>query len=91
VSNYGINLTNSTDNRASRPEEGPVRVALKMAVNGMLSVLNVSPVMGDARERRIADLRYSSKKVSCNRIEACDALEIIQKTWKIRVLFVRTI
>ena len=30
-------------------------VALKMAVDGTLIVLNVSPVMGGARERRVAD------------------------------------
>ena len=33
-------------------------VALKMAVNGILIVLKVSPVMGEARERSIADLGY---------------------------------
>jgi hypothetical protein len=33
-------------------------VALKMAVNGILIVLKVSPVRGEARGRSIADLGY---------------------------------
>ena len=53
-------------------------VALKMAVDGTLIVLNVSPVMGGARGRRVADLGYSSGKVSCKMMEACDALDIIR-------------
>jgi hypothetical protein len=39
-------------------------VALKMAVDGTLIVLNVPPVMGGAGGRRVADLGYSSGKVS---------------------------
>jgi group II intron reverse transcriptase/maturase len=53
-------------------------VALKMAVDGTLILLNVSPVMGDAWGRRVANLGYSSRKVSWNMIEACDALNIIR-------------
>ena len=34
--------------------------------------------MGGARERRVADLGYSSRKVSCNMIRACDALDILR-------------
>jgi len=45
---------------------GPEMVALKMAVVGTLIVLKVPPVMGGARERRVANLGYSSGKVSCN-------------------------
>jgi group II intron reverse transcriptase/maturase len=52
--------------------------ALKMAVDGALIVLNVPPVMGGARERRVADLGYSRRKVSCNMIRACDALDILR-------------
>ena len=52
--------------------------ALKMAVDGTLILLNVSPVMGDAWGRRVANLGYSSRKVSWNMIEACDALNIIR-------------
>jgi hypothetical protein len=39
-------------------------MALKMAADGMLIVLKVSSVMGEARGRGIAHLRYSSNKVS---------------------------
>ena len=53
-------------------------IALKMAVVGTLIVLKVPPVMGGARERRVANLGYSSGKVSCNMIQACDALDIIR-------------
>jgi len=60
VLNYGINLTNSTHNRAGVSVGGPEMVALKMAVDGTLIVLNVPPVMGGARGRRVADLGYSS-------------------------------
>jgi hypothetical protein len=35
-------------------------VALKMAVDGTLIVLDVSPVMGEAWGRRVADLGYAS-------------------------------
>jgi hypothetical protein len=52
-------------------------VALKMAVDGTLIVLDVPPVMGGAWERRVADLGYSSGKVSCKMIQACDALDIM--------------
>ena len=50
-----------------------------MAVDGTLIVLDVPPVMGGAWERRVADLGYSSGKVSCKMIQACDALDIIRK------------
>jgi len=39
-------------------EGGPEMVALKMAVNGILVVLKVSPVRGEAWERSKADLGY---------------------------------
>jgi hypothetical protein len=39
-------------------------VALKMAVDGTLIVLNVPSVMDGARERSVADLGYSNGKVS---------------------------
>jgi hypothetical protein len=39
-------------------------VALKMAVDGTLIVLYVSPVMGEAWGRRVADLGYISDGVS---------------------------
>jgi hypothetical protein len=39
-------------------------VALKMAVDGTLIVLKVPSVMGGARERSVANLGYSSRKVS---------------------------
>jgi hypothetical protein len=39
-------------------------VALKMAADGTLIVPNVFAVMARARERRVADLRYSNGKVS---------------------------
>ena len=52
--------------------------ALKMVVDGTLILLNVSPVMGESWGRRVADLGYSSRKVSWNMIEACDALNIIR-------------
>jgi hypothetical protein len=39
-------------------------VALKMAVDGTLIILKVLPVMGRARERRVADLEHSNDKVS---------------------------
>ena len=55
-------------------------VALKMAVNGILILLKVSPVTGEARERSIADLGYSNGKVSRKVMEACDVLNIIRKT-----------
>lgn len=42
----------------------PEMVALKMAADGMLIVPNVSPVIGEARGRGIAHLRYSNNKVS---------------------------
>lgn len=45
-------------------------VALKMAVDGTLIVLKVSPVRGDARERSVADLGYSNGKVSRKVMEA---------------------
>jgi hypothetical protein len=41
--NYGINLTNPTRTRECVPEGGPEMVALKMAVDGTLIVLNVPP------------------------------------------------
>ena len=53
-------------------------VALKMVVDGTLIVLNVSPVMGGARERSVADLGYSNRKVSRKVIQACDVLNIIR-------------
>jgi len=58
--NYGINLINPIYNRVNISEGEPEMAALKMAVNGILIVLNVSPVMGEAWERRITDLGYSS-------------------------------
>jgi hypothetical protein len=45
-------------------EGAPEMVALKMAVDGTLIVLDVPPVMGGAWERRVADLGYPSGKVS---------------------------
>ena len=48
----------------SESEGGPEMVALKMAVDGTLIVLNVPPVVGGARGRGVADLGYSSGKVS---------------------------
>jgi group II intron reverse transcriptase/maturase len=56
----------------------PEMVALKMAVDGTLILLNVPSVMVGAWGRRVANLRYSSRKVSWNMIEACDALNIIR-------------
>jgi nicotine oxidoreductase len=53
-------------------------VALKMAVDGTLIVLNVPSVMDGAWGRRVADLGYSSRKVSWKMIQACDALDIIR-------------
>ena len=57
--NYGINLTNSAHYRGCGPVGAPEMVALQMAVDGTLIVPHVSPVMGGARERRVADLGYS--------------------------------
>lgn len=68
-------------------------VALKMAVDGTLIVPKVPPVMGGARGRSAAGLGYTSRKVSCKMIEACDALDILQKknrnnpTWINRDLY----
>ena len=42
--------------------------ALKMAVDGTLTVLKVPSVMGGTRERRVANLGYASGKVSCKMI-----------------------
>jgi hypothetical protein len=42
----------------------PEMAALKMVVDGTLILLNVSPVMGEAWGRRVANLGYSSRKVS---------------------------
>ena len=53
-------------------------VALKMAVDGTLIVLNVPSVMDGARERSVANLGYSSGKVSPKVMEACDVLSIIR-------------
>ena len=50
-----------------------------MAVDGTLIVPDVSLVIGGAGGRRVADLGYSSGKVSCKMIQACDALDIIQE------------
>lgn len=58
--NYGINLTNPTHRRDCAPVGAPAMVALKMAVDGTLIVLDVSPAMGEARGRRVADLGYAS-------------------------------
>jgi hypothetical protein len=49
-----------------------------MAADGTLIVPNVSPVMGEARGRRVADLGYSRGKVSCKMIQACDVLDILR-------------
>lgn len=59
-------------------EEEPEMAALKMAVDGTLIVLKVPPVKGGARERRVADLGYSSGKVSRKVMQACDVLNIIR-------------
>ena len=61
-------------------------VALKMAVDGTLIVLKVPPVMGGARERRVADFGYSSGKVSRKVMQACDVLDIIRTNRNIRSL-----
>jgi len=53
-------------------------VALKMAVDGTLIVLKVPSVMDGARERSVADLGYSNRKVSRKVTEACDVLNIIR-------------
>jgi len=42
----------------------PEMVALKMAADGVPILLKVSPVMGEARGRGTAHLRYSNNKVS---------------------------
>lgn len=42
----------------------PEMAALKMAADGMPIIPNVSPVMGEARGRGLAPLRYSNNKVS---------------------------
>jgi hypothetical protein len=54
--NCGINLTNSSPIRERGTKGGPEMVALKMAVDGTLIVLDVSPVIGEAWERRVAGL-----------------------------------
>lgn len=51
-------------NRERVLERGPEMVALKTEVDGMPIVLNVSPVIGEARGRGIAPRRYSINKVS---------------------------
>ena len=53
-------------------------VALKMAVDGTLIILKVPSVMDGARERSVADLGYSNRKVSRKVMEACDVLNIIR-------------
>jgi hypothetical protein len=53
-------------------------MALKMAVDGTLIVLKVLSVIGRARGRGVANLGYSTDKVSWNMTHACDALNIIR-------------
>jgi hypothetical protein len=54
--NYGIDLTNPAHYRIHGPVGAPERVALQMAVDGTLIVLDVPPVTGGAWGRRVADL-----------------------------------
>jgi hypothetical protein len=56
--NYGINPTNSAHYRGCGPVGAPEMVALQMAVDGTLIVLDVPPVTGGAWGRRVADLGY---------------------------------
>jgi hypothetical protein len=54
------------------------RVVLKRAVDGTLIVPDVLLVMSKAGGRRVANFRYSNRKVSWDMIEACDALNILR-------------
>ncbi len=63
-SNYGINLTNPAHYRVYGPVGASERMALQMAVDGTLIVLDVPPVTGGAWGRRVADLGYGSGRVS---------------------------
>ena len=62
--NCGISPTNPAHNREDVLAGAPAMVALKMAADGTLIVPHVFAVMARARERRVADLRYSNGKVS---------------------------
>ena len=53
-------------------------VALKMAVDGTLILLDVPPVIGGAWGRRVTDLRYPSQRVSCNMTQAWAALDTLR-------------
>ena len=50
-----------------------------MAVDGALIVLDVSPVMGEARGRSAADLGEPNIRVSCKMTAAGDALAILHE------------
>jgi hypothetical protein len=77
-SNYGINPTNPAHDRVDGPVGAPAMVALQMAVDGTLIVPNVSPVIGGAWERRVANLGYSGRTVSRNGTEAGEARDILR-------------
>ncbi len=53
--NYGIDRANPAFYRDWMSAGGPAMVALKMVVDGVLVLLEVSPVMGEARGRSAAD------------------------------------
>jgi hypothetical protein len=62
--NCGIDRANPVSYRDWMPGRGPEMAALKMVVDGALVVLQVSPVMGEARGRSAADLGEPNIKVS---------------------------
>ena len=71
--NYGINPTNPTCDRDGGPVGVSETMALQMAVDGTLIVLDVPPVTGGAWGRRVADLGCGSGRVSRKMTAARDA------------------